>query len=74
MTVASGATLDLTGADSVVTGEIPAGGCVIATSPSGGIVTAAPRKLTGDLDGYRLYLKSDKAYIGKRKGVMVIAY
>ncbi len=74
MTVASGATLDLTGADIVVTGEMPAGGCVIATAPSGGIVAAKPRKLTGDLDGYWLYLKSGEARIGKRKGVMVIAY
>ena len=71
MTVASGATLDLTGADIVVTGEIPAGGCVIATAPSGGIVTAKPRKLTG---GYWLYLKSGKARIGKRPGVTIIAY
>ena len=75
MTVASGATLDLTGAEIVVTGEMPVSGCVIATAPSGGIVTARPRRLTGDLDGYALFLKSDKAYIGKiRKGVMVIAH
>ena len=74
MTVASGATLDLTGADIVVTGEMPAGGCVIATAPSGGIVAAKPRKLTGDLDGYWLYLKSDKARIGRHPGVTIIAY
>ena len=74
MTVASGATLDLTGADIVVTGEMPVSGCVIATAPSGGIVAAKPRKLTGDLDGYWLYLKSGKARIGKHPGVTIIAY
>ena len=42
-------------------GEMPVSGCVIATAPSGGIVAAKPRKLTGDLDGYWLYLKSGKA-------------
>ena len=65
MTVESGATLDLTGADIVVTGEIPAGGCVIATAPSGGIVTAAPRQLTGALADYKLYLESNEARIVK---------
>ena len=74
MTVASGATLDLTGAEIVVTGEMPVSGCVIATAPSGGIVAAKPRKLTGDLDGYWLYLKSGKARIGRRPGVTIIAY
>ena len=55
-------------------GEMPVSGCVIATAPSGGIVAAKPRKLTGDLDGYWLYLKSGKARIGKRPGVTIIAY
>lgn len=61
----------VTGADIVVTGEMPVSGCVIATAPSGGIVAAKPRKLTG---GYWLYLKSGEARIGKRKGMMVIAH
>ena len=55
-------------------GEMPVIGCVIATAPSGGLVAAKPRKLTGDLDGYWLYLKSGKARIGKRPGAMIIAY
>ena len=36
--------------------------------------TVQARKLTGDLDGYWLYLKSGKARIGRRPGVTIIAY
>lgn len=46
----------------------------VARAPSGGIVAAKPRKLTGDLDGYWLYLKSGKARIGRHPGVTIIAY
>ena len=46
----------------------------VEKGPSGGIVTAKPRKLTGDLDGYWLYLKSGKARIGRHPGVTIIAY
>ena len=55
-------------------GEMPVSGCVIATAPSGGIVAAKPRKLTGDLDGYWLYLKSGKARIGRHPGVTIIVH
>ena len=67
MTVASGATLDLTGAEIVVTNPeaLTRDGFTLAVSPSGGIVPAAPRKLTGDLSGYRLFTTSTSARIGK---------
>ena len=73
MTVASGATLDLTGAEiALVNPEaLTRDGFMLAMSPSGGIVPAAPRKLTGTLTGYRLFLTPTKARIGKA-GFMVI--
>ena len=73
MTVASGATLDLTGADiAVVGGTLPNNGCTIATSASGGIVSAASRKLSGDLAGYSLILTSTKARIGKTGFTIIV--
>ena len=64
--IASGATLDLTGAELVVTNpEALQKGYTFATAPSGGIVPAAPRPLSGDLRGYRLFLSRTKARIGK---------
>ena len=73
MTVASGATLDLTGAEVVLANPeaLTQGGFVLAMSPSGGIVPAAPRKLAGALAGYRLFLSPTKARIGKA-GFMII--
>lgn len=74
MTVASGATLDLTGVTDVsITnpGDLPAGGWTFATSSSGGIPAAEPIRLSGDLAGYYLYLKGNKATIGK-PGFMII--
>lgn len=74
LTVASGATLDLTGVTDVsITnpGDLPAGGWTFATSSSGGIPAAEPIRLSGDLAGYYLYLKGNKATIGK-PGFMII--
>ena len=67
MTVASGATLDLSDAEIVVTNPeaLTRDGFTLAVSPSGGIVPAAPRKLSGPLAGYSLFLSSNKARIGK---------
>ena len=66
MSVTDGATLDLTGAELVVTNpEALQKGYTFATAPSGGIVPAAPRPLSGDLRGYRLFLSRTKARIGK---------
>jgi hypothetical protein len=76
MTVASGATLDLTGVTDVsITnpGDLPAGGWTFATSSTGGIPAAAPVKLSGGLAGYYLYLKGDKAIIGK-PGFMIVVF
>ena len=73
MTVESGATLDLTGADiAVVGGTLPRKGCLIATSASGGIVPAASRKLSGDLVGYTLFLSPTKARIGKTGFTVIV--
>ena len=74
LTVASGAALDLTGVTDVsITnlGDLPAGGWTFATSSSGGIPAAEPIRLSGDLAGYYLYLKGNKATIGK-PGFMII--
>ena len=74
ITVADGATLDLTGVTDVsITNpeDMPDGGWTFATSSSGGITAAAAKKLSGDLAGYYLYLKGDKATIGK-PGFMII--
>lgn len=73
MTVAGGATLDLTGANIVgAAPEVPMhGGLVLATAPSGGIVPAAPRALGGELSGYTLFLTPNRARIGRR-GLTVI--
>jgi hypothetical protein len=66
MNVTDGATLDLTGAELVVTNpEALQKGYTFATAPSGGIVPAAPRPLSGDLREYRLFLSRTKARIGK---------
>ena len=73
MTVAGGATLDLTGADIVcATPGVPMHvGLNLATAPSGGIVPAAPRALGGELSGYTLFLTPNRARIGRR-GLTVI--
>ena len=74
MTIASGATLDLTGVTDVsITNpeDMPDGGWTFATSSSGGIPAAEPIRLSGDLAGYYLYLKGNKATIGK-PGLMII--
>jgi len=75
MTVASGATLDLSDAEIVVTNPeaLTRDGFTLAVSPSGGIVPAAPRKLSGPLDGYSLFLSSTSARIGK-SGLIIICY
>lgn len=67
MTIASGGTLDITGADIVVTDSEASmhGGLVLATSPSGGIVPAEPRNLDGKLSGYTLFLTPTRARVGK---------
>jgi len=73
ITVASGATLDLTGVTDVsITNpeDMPDGGWTFATSSSGGIPAAEPIRLSGDLAGYYLYLKGNKATIGK-PGLMI---
>ena len=69
-----GATLDLTGAAIAVTNpeDMPKDGCTIATSASGGIVSAAPRKLSGELAGYSLFLTSTKARIGKPGFIILV--
>ena len=73
ITVASGATLDLTGAEIALSNPeaLTRNGFVLARSPSGGIVPAASRKLAGALAGYRLFLTPTKARIGKA-GFMII--
>jgi T5SS/PEP-CTERM-associated repeat protein len=67
MTVASGATLDLTGAEVALANPeaLTRDGFLLAMSPSGGIVPSASRTLTGTLTGYRLFLTPTKARIGK---------
>ena len=61
------ASLDLTGAEINVTdlANLPRDGWTFATSPSGSIVPAEPRKLSGALEGYTLFLSPTKARIGK---------
>lgn len=73
MTVASGATLDLTGAEIALSNPeaLTRNGFVLARSPSSGIVPAASRKLAGALAGYRLFLTPTKVHIGKA-GFMII--
>jgi hypothetical protein len=76
MTIASGATLDLSVVTEVAlkdaSAEVPAGGWVIATSASGGIVSSKSElKLTGALSGYTLFITPTKARIGK-PGLMII--
>jgi hypothetical protein len=76
MTIASGATLDLSAVTEVAlkdaSAEVPAGGWVIATSASGGIVSSKSElKLTGALSGYTLFITPTKARIGK-PGLMII--
>ena len=72
MTVASGATLDLTGAQVALANPeaLTRDGFLLAMSPSGGIVPSASRTLTGTLTGYRLFLTPTKARIGKA-GLMI---
>ena len=70
MTVASGATLDLSAVTEVAlkdaSAAVPAGGWVIATSSSGGIVFGTSElKLTGALSGYTLFITPTQARIGK---------
>ena len=73
MNVTDGATLDLTGAELVVTNpEALQKGFTFATAPSGGIVPAAPRPLSGDLRGYRLFLSRTKARIGKSGFTLIV--
>ena len=74
MTVASGATLDLTGAEICIANpeDIASDGFTIAESSAGGIVPAAPRKLEGALSGYSLFLTPGKARIGKRGFLILI--
>ena len=74
MVVASGATLDLTGAEIAVTNPeaLTKVGCVFASSSEGGIVAASPRKLGGTLAGYTLYLTPTKARIGKPGFMLVV--
>ena len=73
MSVTDGATLDLTGAELVVTNpEALQKGYTFATAPSGGIVPAAPRPLSGDLRGYRLFLSRTKARIGKSGFTLIV--
>ena len=74
MTVASGATLDLTGAEVALANSeaLTQGGFMLATSPSGGIVPAAPRRLGGELSGYRLFLSPTSARIGKPGLIIMI--
>lgn len=74
MTVAGGATLDLTGAEICIANpeDIASDGFTIAESSAGGIVPAAPRKLEGALSGYFLFLTSGKARIGKQGFSVII--
>lgn len=74
MTVASGATLDLTGAEICIANpeDIASDGFTIAESSAGGIVPAAPRKLEGALSGYFLFLTPGKARIGKQGFSVII--
>ena len=73
MNVTDGATLDLTGAELVITNpEALQKGFTFATAPSGGIVPAAPRPLSGDLRGYRLFLSRTKARIGKSGFTLIV--
>ena len=70
MTVADGATLDLSAVSEVslkdASSTIPARGWVVATSPAGGIVSdRAQLKLAGDLAGYTLFVTPTQARIGK---------
>ena len=70
MTVADGATLDLSAVSEAslkdASSTIPAGGWVVATSPAGGIVSdRAQLKLAGDLAGYTLFITPTQARIGK---------
>lgn len=75
MTVADGATLDLSAVSEVSlkddSAAIPAEGWVIATSSSGTVVPAEARSLTGDLKGYTLFMRGDQSRIGKR-GFMIL--
>ena len=69
MTVADGATLDLSDVTEVAlkdaSAPVPADGWVIAASVSGGIVPAEARRLTWDLSGYVLFVTAKQARIGK---------
>lgn len=70
MTVADGATLDLSAVSEAslkdASAAVPAGGWVIATSSSGGIVSGTSElKLTGALSGYTLFITPTRARIGK---------
>lgn len=70
MTVADGATLDLSSVTEATLKDasepVPSDGWIIATSPAGGIVPAEPRKLSGSLRDYSLFTTSTHARIGKR--------
>lgn len=78
MTVADGATLDLSAVSEVslkdASSTIPARGWVVATSPAGGIVSdRAQLKLAGDLAGYTLFVTPTQARIGK-VGLIITFY
>lgn len=74
MTVANKATLDLTDAEIVVTdpANLTDDGWTFATSSSGGIVPAEPRKLDGALAGYTLFLTPTKARIDKQRFTVIL--
>ena len=74
MTVAGGATLDLTGAEIFIENPegLPGDGMTIAESSAGGIVPASVRKLDGALSGYFLFLTPGKARIGKQGFSVII--
>lgn len=78
MTVADGATLDLSAVSEAslkdASSTIPAGGWVVATSPAGGIVSDRTQlKLAGDLAGYTLFVTPTQARIGK-VGLIITIY